>query len=137
MNQKIMSMESTLKTYKNSTNKLVNITYISELEQLNINNLDNNICTITIKNDLSKTDKIKLLGLLCKNLSIEIEHLNINNNMFLSCFSKEYYSALILGDREITITSQDFNFLLVLHDEVLKLLKNNFNNEIKEIAQRI
>lgn len=137
MNQKLMSMESTLKTYKNSTDKLVNITYISELEQLNISNLDNNICTITIKNDLSKTDKIKLLGLLCKNLSIEIEHLNINNNMFLSCFSKEYYSALILGDREITITSQDFNFLLVLHDEVLNLLKNNFNNEIKEIAQRI
>ena len=44
--------------------------------------------------------------------------------------------------REVSVSAKlrvdgNGNDLRTVHDEVLKLLKNNFNNEIKEIAQRI
>jgi hypothetical protein len=132
MQHKMQAVQNVLKNYENSTEKLVNVTYFSELEELNIKNLDNNIGTIIIKNELSKTDKVRLLSLLCESLEVEIEHLRTNDKMFLSCFKKDCFSALILDDKKITIACQNFDFLLILHDELSNLLKSNFNNNIQK-----
>lgn len=131
MKKKIKNIQATIGTYTDYTDKLVNITYISELKELNINDLDKNICTIILKNDLSKTDKVKLLASLCKDLNIEIEHFHINDSVFLSCLRINCFSALIFEDKKITITSQEFKFLLVLHNKISDILKSEFSNEIQ------
>jgi hypothetical protein len=132
MKSKIQAVQSIIKNYENSTEKLVNVTYIAELEELNIKDLDNNISTIIIKNELNKTDKVRLLSSLCESLEVEIEHYNIKEKMFLSCFKKDCFSALILDDKKITIACQDFDFLLILHGELSNLLNKNFNNNIQK-----
>jgi len=103
-------------------NKSVNMTYISELKKLNINALDENICTINIVDNLSKTDKIKLLTSLCENLNIKIEQFFIKDNTFLTCLKGDYFSSLMLDDKKITITSQNFEFLLVLNKQISTIL---------------
>ncbi|NFH01596.1 hypothetical protein FC831_15235 [Clostridium botulinum] len=133
MNKRLKGVQATLKTYSNLTDKSVNITYVTGLEQLDINDLDKNICTINIKNDLSKTNKVKLLAFLCKDLNIEIEHFRINSSMFLTCLKSKCFSALMFDDKKITIASQDFEFLLVLHKKISDILKDEFSHNVEEI----
>ncbi|WP_252251158.1 hypothetical protein [Clostridium sp. VAP52] len=132
MNKRLKGVQATLKTYSNLTDKSVNITYMTGLEELDINDLDKNICTINIKNNLSKTDKIELLACLCKDLNIEIEHFRINSSMFLSCLKSNCFSALMLDDKKITITSQDFELLLILHEKITTILTNKFSYNIEK-----
>ncbi|HBJ1652895.1 TPA: hypothetical protein LA460_000291 [Clostridium botulinum] len=130
MNKKLKDAEITIENYSCSIDKLVKITYIKELEQLNINNLDKNICTIDIKNDINKTDEVKILALLCSDLNIKIEHLRINS-LFLTCLKSKCFSALIIDDNKITIASQDFEFLLVLHKKISDILKDEFSHNVE------
>lgn len=129
------NLMTTSKSLEASMDKTGRVTYISELKELkelNLNNVDENICSINLNSELSKTNKIQILALICKELNIEIELFYIKNSTFLICLKKDYHATLMIDSSKITITCEDFPHLLILRKTTLEILKTEKANIIVE-----
>jgi len=102
--------------------KAKNISYLADLKDAEIPNIDNNISTIDLEKKLTNTCKIHLLSYVCKELNLEIILMNIKTENSFVCVKGASIGTIIINENKITLSDQTFEGLVNLRQKVIDVV---------------
>lgn len=115
-----------IQLFTDSTNKVLINTYIDHTQLNNLTHLekaelDKNLATIKIKNNMNITQKILLLSTLCKQFNFDITKIfTSEGNVSIYINDKSKYIIIVLENNKVIIGGNDFDILVDIRKMILE-----------------